>query len=157
MTSPMSWPSNFAWLWQCRGRYEEARVLLTEVIGRVPNLLDPYRKLALVVEEQGDRGKALEFCMIAARMAKTNLNLWRRAATLAALSGFNERSLLCLMEILKTDQEDWDARWDLGVLLAEIGETCQAIKGIQKKYQGPEAVDATLESLLAEVYVVNQP
>ena len=72
-------------------RYEEARVLLTEVIGRVPNLLDPYRKLALVVEEQGDRGKALEFCMIAARMAKTvSLLHWRLASawSMSLCSGY---------------------------------------------------------------------
>ena len=32
-------------------------------------------------------------------LAMQDLNLWRRAATLAALSGFNERSRLCLMEV----------------------------------------------------------
>lgn len=53
---------------------------------------------------------------------------------LARLSGaYSVRGILIKMiptydckvaaQILKRDKEDWDAKWDLAVLLAEIGET----------------------------------
>lgn len=66
-----------------------------EVIKVHPYLHDTYHTLGLAHEALGRQRQALDFYMIAVHMAPTDVDLWRRLASLSTDLGFFRQAIYC--------------------------------------------------------------
>ncbi len=82
----------------CR-RYDDAIRLLMEVIKVHPYLHDTYHTLGLAHEALGRQRQALDFYMIAVHMAPTDVDLWRRLASLSTDLGFFRQAIYCYTRV----------------------------------------------------------
>lgn len=76
-------------------RYDDAIRLLMEVIKVHPYLQDTYHTLGLSHEALGRPRQALDFYMIAVHMAQSDVDLWRRLASLSTNLGFFRQAIYC--------------------------------------------------------------
>ena len=81
------------------GRYEDAIRLLMEVIKAHPYLQDTYHTLGLAHEALGRQRQALDFYMIAVHMAPSDVDLWRRLASLSTKLAFYRQAIYCYTKV----------------------------------------------------------
>ena len=70
-----------------------------EVIKIHPYLHDTYHTLGLAHEALGRQRQALDFYMIAVHMAPTDVDLWRRLASLSTDLGFFRQAIYCYTRV----------------------------------------------------------
>jgi tetratricopeptide (TPR) repeat protein len=98
-------------------RFDEAEETLARIILEAPKAVAPYRTLALICEEKGDRKKTLSYLMFAAHLDRQDRDLWKRCAALSHELGDTDQAIYCLTNALKgtfgQDAESLRARADL--------------------------------------------
>ena len=135
------------------GDLPAARRLLKEAVRLAPNFAEVWEALGTVASESGDTVRSLNYQMIAAHLCSSNSSSsssstpsggaagggtggsscdeerWRRLARLSAEAGALRQAIYCLSKLLARARGDLDAVWDRAVLLAQVGEPRQALKG----------------------------
>ena len=94
-----------------------------------PTFPEIYEALGTVASEAGDSVRSMNFLMIAAHLGPGDEERWRRLARLSAEGGALRQAIYCLSKLIARARTDLDALWDRSVLLAQVGEPRQALKG----------------------------
>ncbi|CAL9099031.1 unnamed protein product [Musa textilis] len=111
-----------ATLYYTSGDYDEAIPLLEEVVRLAPNLSDAYYILGLIYDAKGDRGKALNFHMIAAHLSPKDPSLWKKLVAWSIEQKNTGQIKYCLKKAITADPKDVGLRFDLALLYCELGE-----------------------------------
>ncbi|THU53836.1 hypothetical protein C4D60_Mb10t18610 [Musa balbisiana] len=111
-----------ATLYYTSGDYDEAIPLLQEVVRLAPNLSDAYYILGLIYNAKGDRGKALNFHMIAAHLSPKDPSLWKKLVAWSIEQKNTGQIKYCLKKAITADPKDVGLRFDLALLYCELGE-----------------------------------
>lgn len=98
-------------------RFDEAEEMLNRLIADAPRAVAPYRTLALIYEENGEKDRSLDMCMTAAELDKQDRNLWKRNAAMWEERGEPERAIYCLTMALRgSNSKDAEALRARGML-----------------------------------------
>ncbi|KAL5703983.1 hypothetical protein ACHQM5_022467 [Ranunculus cassubicifolius] len=139
-------------LYYAKRQYEEAILVLKEVVMLAPNLSETYHTLGLVYEEIGDEKKSMNFYMLAAHLApKDHPSLWKRLYALSIKQQNIGQAIYCLSKAIKTDPEDTNLRFNRATLYVELGEYQKAADTYHEIVElYPENVDARM--MAAKMY-----
>lgn len=131
------------------GRYEEAIMILKEVVRLAPNFPDPYHTLGLIYKEIGDTKKALNFYMIAAHFTPKDSSLWKLLVTWSIEQGNIGQARYCLSKAITADPEDITLRFHRASLYIELGDYQKAAESydqISRLY--PENTEAITKAAM---------
>ncbi|KAK9821168.1 hypothetical protein WJX74_003771 [Apatococcus lobatus] len=128
-------------------KYEEASHLLKDVVKHVPNSPEPYKNLGFIHEELDDLESAINYYLVAAKIQSKDLDVWRKAGKISAELRIHNQAIVCYKEVLKRDREDWDSRFNLGILLNEIGEARKAADEFERIVKARPDDEAAVRSL----------
>lgn len=125
------------------GRYEEAILVLKEVVRLAPNLPDAYHTFGLVYNAFGDKKRALNFYMLAAHLTPKDSSLWKLLVTWSIEQGNTGQARYCLSKAITADPEDISLRFHRASLYVELGEYQKAAESYEQISQlFPENVEA---------------
>ncbi|KAM7474094.1 hypothetical protein LguiB_021337 [Lonicera macranthoides] len=129
------------------GRFEEAIRLSEEVILLSRNMPDPYHTLGLIYNAMGDKKKATNFYMIAARLTPKNASLWKLIIGLSKELGNSGQANFCLERAISAEPEDVSLRLEQAELYHEVGEHKKAAESYEQISRlCPENVGALLRA-----------
>lgn len=83
--------------------HDEAEVMLTAIIEECPRCPAPHRTLGLIYESRGDTDRALDHFMVAAEVARSDRDLWKRNAFLWRERGNVLKAIMCLTNAIKAN------------------------------------------------------
>ncbi|XP_015168450.1 general transcription factor 3C polypeptide 3 isoform X3 [Solanum tuberosum] len=111
-----------ATLHYAHGRYEEAKLVLREVVRLSPNLPDPYHTLGLIYNAMGDKKRAMNFYMLAAHLSPKDASLWNLLVAWSTDQGDRKQTRYCLSKAIKADPEDLSLRFHRASIYIELGD-----------------------------------
>lgn len=76
-------------------QYEEAIILMKEVIKKNPTIPDPYHTLGMIYEDRKDTAKALQFFLIACILTPQDAELWKHVGNMAKEENNPAQALFC--------------------------------------------------------------
>lgn len=113
--------------------YVSAEAALRRIMLEAPKAASPYRTLALILEERGERREALEAYMKAAALDKREKDLWKRNASLWAEEGDFEQAVYCLSRAIRASSgQDVDALRARADFRVRMGQQKKAADGYLK-------------------------
>ncbi|KAL8471983.1 hypothetical protein ACS0TY_029281 [Phlomoides rotata] len=132
-----------ATLYYAQGRYEEAIIVLKEVIRLAPNLSDSYHTLGLIYKELKNEKKSFGFYMIAAHLDPKDSSLWKNLLTRSIELGDKRQANYCLNKAITADPGDIDLWFDRASLYFELGEYQKAADSYEQISRlCPDNIDA---------------
>ncbi|KAM0788020.1 hypothetical protein ACM66B_006219 [Microbotryomycetes sp. NB124-2] len=107
-----------------QGDYDDAIVILEDIIRIDPNLRVPWYTLASIFDERDEPEKALMFKIIATHLLPLSQAApeWADLGNQSRDLGLQQQAVYCYTQATKGDREDTYSIWDLAMLLKLNGE-----------------------------------
>uniref|UniRef100_A0ACD6A0H5 Uncharacterized protein n=1 Tax=Avena sativa TaxID=4498 RepID=A0ACD6A0H5_AVESA len=93
-------------------RFKEAIPILHEIVRIAPNMPNSYNLLGSIYKENGDLVRAVNFGLVAAYIAKTDVSLWKKLIDLALKTEDAKLAKLSVVRAMKADPEDVGLKFD---------------------------------------------
>eukprot|EP01105_Mastigella_eilhardi_P004712 TRINITY_DN1632_c0_g2_i8.p1 TRINITY_DN1632_c0_g2~~TRINITY_DN1632_c0_g2_i8.p1 ORF type:complete len:671 (+),score=251.82 TRINITY_DN1632_c0_g2_i8:22-2013(+) len=128
------------------GDYEKAKKLLLEIVRQAPNVPDPYQTLGMIYRESGEPKRAMDFFLIAAHIAPSNVTLWKDLTNQALAMKLNPQAIYCLSKALRVEPNDLAMLWQRAMLYLDSGDTQKCIDDLRAILRlQPQRVDVAME------------
>jgi tetratricopeptide (TPR) repeat protein len=112
---------------------DEALQACHEVIVKDPKAVPAYKTLSLIHGLRGEKGKALDYALIAAHLNPLDASWWKRIAGESILMGKPRQAIHCLTKALRAARGyDWDALRERAYLYLQIGDDKRAAAGFEQ-------------------------
>ncbi|KAF2074468.1 hypothetical protein CYY_004213 [Polysphondylium violaceum] len=123
-----------------KGDFKLAFDQFSEVVRLAPQYPVPYKLMARIMEENGDKNGALNFYMYAATFEKTDSNLWSRVGALAMDLKEDKIAIYAYGRAIRNNKADVDAMWNRSQLFIKNKELHKAMNLLRKieTLLGPE-------------------
>ncbi|KAJ6360843.1 hypothetical protein OIU77_004794 [Salix suchowensis] len=125
------------------GNYEEALMVLSEVVKQAPLVADSYHTLGLVHKALGNTEKAMKFYRIAAFLRPKDSSLWKLLFSWHIEQGDVARAWKCLSKAISADPDDSSLRSLHALFYDELGDHQRAAESYEQIVRiCPEDVEA---------------
>ncbi|XP_037070809.1 general transcription factor 3C polypeptide 3-like [Pollicipes pollicipes] len=84
-----------------RGDTEVAETICKEIIRQSPLAPEPFQTMAMMLEERGEHDRSLQYSLIAAHLAKPDLDEWLRLARISEQKKNHKQAITCYTQALK--------------------------------------------------------
>ncbi|KAJ4458522.1 putative transcription factor IIIC-gamma subunit [Paratrimastix pyriformis] len=136
--------------------FKEAIEILQEVIKKAPSIVDPYHTLGLIYEELGESTKAIEFYLIAAHIAPSDVTQWERIAQMSLEQNNTHQAVYCYQKILKVKPNDRDAALAKARALERLGDHPRALETLITLHQAKPEDEAVVQELAKTHHALGQ-